>query len=152
MITLLRRFYCRNFCPVAKADLLELFERNPDLCRVVILVEMSPLAGVGTTYSWQEFPERCRLIIREVNSKKNTKRIIIDLDLPKDVFAGMFQQLEEEGNALGSFSGKVKDGIFYSICWGNPSTLVVLSINNPQCGSKRHQEFIEMLKNRAKQN
>ena len=150
MITALRRFYRRTFCSVARATFLELFERCTNLSRAIMLEETSPLAGIVVTYFWQEFPESCRLVIREVNLKKKIERTITQRNLPKPEFADVLEQIEKAGGAdLGNFSGKVIDGVFYSLYWGAPSGLVSLSIKNPQSGSERHQRLIMALKKRA---
>jgi len=150
MIAVLRRFYRRNLCPRAKATFFDLFECHANLSRAIVLEETSPLAGIVTTYLWQELPEICHLVIREVNLKKKTQRTIAEHDLSKTEVANLIHRIEEAGGAsLGDFSGKVIDGVFYNLCWGNPSGLVSLSIGNPQFGSERHQRLISMLKGQA---
>jgi len=150
MITTIRRFYRRMFCSRAKAAFLELFERHAKLNRAIVFEEVSPLAGILTTYLWQEFPENGRLIIQQADLKKKTRRTIVERDLPKTEVADVLRFIEETGGAgLGNFSGKVIDGVFYNVWWGDLSRLFHLNIKNPQFGSERHQQFISMLKMRA---
>ena len=108
---------------------------------------MSPLAGVRVTYLWQEFREKGCLVVREFNFKTKNERVIEERDLAKIEAADVFRRVEEaKSDALGDYSGKVKDGVFYTLCWGHTTQLSILRINNPQAGAKRHDEFIKMLK------
>ena len=152
MIASLRNIFLYGVRSPAKTAFLELFERSTNLGRAIMLEEISPLAWSTVTYLWQEFPTGCHLTIQEANRKKKTLKTITERDLPKAAFANMLRQIEEAGGAgLGNFSGKVIDGVFYNLCWGNPSGLVSLSIKNPQVGSDRHQKLITTLKRQAEE-
>jgi hypothetical protein len=150
MIFKLKRFLWRNFCPAAKAAFLELFQQNDTLCRAFVMVEMSPLAGIQIKYVWQEFRENAHLNVSELSVRTKTRRIITDRVLSKTEFIQVFHRFEDQGlSSLGNYSGRVKDGVSYSLCWGTASTASTLSISNPQVGSKLHEEFIKNVKKLA---
>ena len=148
MIRFIRQFHRRNFCHSAKAELLDIFEGDTSISRAIILQESFALPGVRITYLWLEFPKSCHQMVSEVDRKKKGMRAVIERSLPKSHFAAVFQQIETSA-FLGNFSGKVKDGVFYSLCWGDRFNLRMLSIKNPQFGSQKHLELVLNLKKTA---
>jgi hypothetical protein len=149
MFAAIQQFYRRNFCAVAKAELLELFDRSPDLRKAAILVETAPLPGIRVIYVWQELREVGQLTVRELDLKTAVEKTIAKRDLPKTAVAGVIRRLEQAAAHIGNYSGKARDGVYYSLCWGYPSEMSVLSINNPQIGSKPHEELVKMIRDLA---
>jgi hypothetical protein len=153
MIIALRYIYRSIFSSRPRRAFLELFENNANLVRAIVLEEICPLPGIILTYFWQEYPDICRLQIRELNLKKKSQRTLAELNLPQGEITEVLRNIEEAGGVgLGNFAGMVKDGVFYNVLWGDPAHLFHLSIKNPQVGSERHQHFISMLKQRAREN
>jgi hypothetical protein len=150
MITALRKFYRRSFSSPSKAQLLDLFEGDALLNRAVILTEVSPLTAIQTTYSWQESRDAAHVAIHESNLKTQTERTIAERSLSPAQFAEVIRQIEASGGiGLGDFRGKAKDGIHFSLAWGDRSRISLLRISNPQFGSRKHQQLIETLKSLA---
>ncbi len=146
MSKLFKRLFQKHFCPPAQAKLLELFDATPYLQRAILLVETTPLSGIRTTYLLEEHSHTSHLKVRQTNLKEKTERTVIETELPQSDFAKVLDCVEEGGVELGNFTGKVKDGIYYSLCWGSPAALRHVTIDNPQFGSPRHQDFINAVK------
>jgi hypothetical protein len=149
MLAAFRQFYRRNFCPVAKAELLNSFDRNRDLCRAAIFVEIAPLAGIRIIHVWEEFRESGRLTIRKLDLKTKVEKRISERALTKAEVANVLWRLKKAGDSLGNYSGKARDGVYYSFCWGCPSEMSLLSISNPQMGSELHEDFVQIVKRLA---
>jgi len=149
MIKGIHRFYRKNFWAAAKAHLFDLFDQDNKLIHAVVLIEMLPLARTRLTYVWRQLSESGSLKVRKRNLRTKEERILVDRKLSKTEVGELIQRITEE--SLPSYSGPARDGVFYSLCWGHQSQNVTLSITNPQVGSQRHQDFINMLTNSARE-
>ena len=149
MIKSIQKFCRENFCAAAKVRLSDLFDQNNRLVRAVVLIEMFPLAQRCLDYVWQQFNESGSLEVRERNLRTKEERILVERKLSKTEVGELIQRITEE--SLPNYSGPARDGVFYSLCWGHKSQNVTLSITNPQVGSQRHQDFINMLTNSARE-
>lgn len=150
MIAIIKQIFHRIFLQMEKNSFSELFEQQNIPCRAILLHETCPLSGMRISYLWQEFADDAHLTIREENLKNKTLRTTDNRMLAKNKFEFIINQIEGARSAgIDNYSGKVKDGVIYDLYWGSSSKQTSLRIKNPQAGSKRHQEFIEMLKKNA---
>ena len=149
MIKLFRDFYRRNFCSETLVLLYQLFEQHPELERGIVFTESMPLTRTKTHWIWLEAHDAGQLHICEYKSRIKVEHSIRVKELTKADFNEVIDYVQKTSESLGSYSGRVKDGVFYSLCWGTPSKHFALNIRNPQVGSKPHETFVNTLKHLA---
>ena len=142
----LTKLYRDNFCSRGKRLLLELFEEKPESNSSVVLEEVCRPGGSATLHKWWKaghlgFYQRIHLT--NIGDQCETAEIHQDLGERFDNIVKIIDIADRP--KLKNFTSTLRDGVLYSVAWGDKKKIQHLSIENPEQGS-RHLKLIEVLK------
>ncbi len=141
--------YRRNFCPLGKRLMLELFETHTSAISGIVLQKTGLPAGAQTLYLWWLTDDSAGFQKGAHDLRTGAENFTPSVERSRGEFEDLLTQIKQTDHPqLPDFPGTKRDGQVFAVAWGSPQTFRHLSISNLDPGS-RHAELVSVLEARA---
>jgi len=124
---MIKEFFRRNFVPVGKGRLLDLFDSDSSVYQAIFFRRVCFPSGETDTVIWWE-TEMEAFVQLELREKKHVQKAMFDHLLSE---IRRIDESEGWGDSRG-----VKDGTSYLVAWGWKEEVSCISVKNPKEGSE----------------
>lgn len=142
----LRDFYRTNFWSSGRQRLFQLLELDSNAVAGIVLEEIGRPGGQTTLHQWWKTYGLAYYQRMERATCDLTPQSAAPAERPVTDFDKLLALLRSwDTPPLNNFAGMVRDGVAYSLAWGDRRQFRDVSVQNPDDGS-RHIQFIQALR------